>query len=145
MNTVDPIPTEKLLLTYRVEPSCLGPDGISRIKDFCNNLTTAFVYYHNNYLIYQFIPVYDKTLAAMKLSINYEYLSEAKSSLYMGFFTQTLESFGEDLQDQFTFFDRQFFWQTDANRPVLINMSEILINLHIRLKIRPSCSEIYNH
>jgi hypothetical protein len=88
VNTVDPIPTEKLLLTYRVEPSCLGPDGISRIKDFCIYVKAAFVNHHSNYLIYQFIPGYGKNLAEMKLFINHKRLSEAKSSQYMSFFTK---------------------------------------------------------
>ena len=86
MNAIDPIPTEKLLLTYRVEPGCSGPDGSSRIKKFCIYVTAAFVNHHSNYLIYQFIPRYDKTLAEMKLSINHKRLIEAKSSQYMSFF-----------------------------------------------------------
>ena len=110
MNTVVSIPSEKkLLLTYRVEPGCLGPDGINYIKDFCKHAADAFINRHSNYVVYQFIPRYDKSLAEMEFSINNKRLSEEKASQYMSLFTQTLEGFEEDLQDQLTSLIDKFF------------------------------------
>lgn len=110
MNTVASISEEKkLLLTYRVEPGCLGPDGISYIKDFCTHACDAFINHHSNYVAYQFIPRYDKSLAEMEFSINNKRLSEEKANQYMSLFAQTLEGFEEDLQDQLTSLIDTFF------------------------------------
>ena len=110
MNTVVSIPEEKkLLLIYRVEPGCLGPDGISYIKDFCKHAGDTFTNHHSNYVVYQFIPRYDKFLAEMEFSINNQRLSEKKASQYMSLFAQTLEGFEEDLQNQLTSLIDMFF------------------------------------
>lgn len=110
MNTVKSIPKEKkLLLTYRVEPGCLGPDGINFIKDFCKHAADAFINHHEHYVAYQFVPRYDKSLVEMEFTINNKRLSDAKANQYMSLFTQTLEGFEEDLQDQLTSLIDTFF------------------------------------
>jgi hypothetical protein len=110
MNTVVSIPAEKkLLLTYRVEPGCLGPDGMSYINDFCKHAGDAFINHHSNYVVYQFIPRYEKSLAEMEFSINNQRLSEKKAGQYMSLFAQTLEGFEEDLQNQLTSLIEMFF------------------------------------
>ena len=110
MNIVDSIPAEKkLFLTYRVEPGCLGPDGVNYIKDFCRHADNGFINHHSNYVVYQFIPRFDKSLAEMEFSVNHKRLSEEKANQYMSFFSQTLESFEEDLQDQLTLLIDTFF------------------------------------
>jgi hypothetical protein len=110
MNADNPIPTEKkLLMTYRLEPGCLGPDGEDYIEDFCIYVTAAFMERKSSFAIYRFVPRYNKTLTEIEFSVNHKRLSEAKAGQYINFFGQTLIGFEEDLQNQLTRLVDSFF------------------------------------
>ena len=104
------VPKEKkLLVLYRVEPGCLGPDGANYVKDFCQYAQNKFINHHNTYVCYQFTPRFDKSLAETEYSINHKRLSYDKAGQYMALFEQTLANFEEDLEEQITNLIDTFF------------------------------------
>ncbi len=104
------VPKEKQLsVLYRVEPGCLGPDGINYVKDFCQYAHNGFINHYKAYVSYQFIPRFDKSLAEMEYSINQRPLSSEKADQYMGLFAQTLSNFEDDLEEQLTVLIDKFF------------------------------------
>ncbi len=100
---------KKLSVLYRVEPGCLGPDGMNYIKDFCEYACDKFMNHHDSYVSYEFTPRFDKSLAEMEYSINQKRLNTEKAGQYMSLFAQTLTSFEDDIEEQITSLIDTFF------------------------------------
>lgn len=93
MDPTQPIPENKILtLVYRVEPGCLGPEGISQIEDFCqfaqSNISTA----SHDFLSMKIIPRYDKTISELQYQINQKILSQDQVVKYLSIFKQDISS-----------------------------------------------------
>ncbi|MDN3380577.1 MULTISPECIES: hypothetical protein [unclassified Pseudoalteromonas] len=91
---------KKLYLLYRVEPGCLGPNGVQMIEAFCeyaNQQLSApsFAYYH-------FTPRFDKSKAERQYSINSKILSEQHAYAYLAHFNTNKDEFEELLDEQLT-------------------------------------------
>lgn len=93
-------PEKKLVVTYRVEPGCLGPAGADHIERFCtfaergvSNVDADFVHWH-------ITPRYDKNLAEMHYSVNGKELTHDKADKYLGVFKKNLDDFESHLQDR---------------------------------------------
>ena len=101
MDNTNPVPDEKILtLTFRVEPGCLGPDGISQIEDFClfaqNHLSTV----NSNFLLMKIIPRHDKSMPELQYQINNKTLSQNQVTKYLELFKKDTSSIEEDFQEE---------------------------------------------
>ena len=61
--------TLHIMVLYRVEPGCLGPDGKFFIEDFCAYANEAFENVQREHIDWLFVPRHDKSLP----EIQYQY------------------------------------------------------------------------
>lgn len=105
-----PLPQErKLMVTYRVEPGCLGPEGKQHVEDFCHfaelgvkNLDADWVHWH-------IIPRYDKTLKELEYGVNGKRLNHDKADQYLSIFGQSLDEFEHHLEERLATLVDEFF------------------------------------
>jgi len=101
MDHTQPISEKNLLtLVYRVEPGCLGPEGISQIEDFCqfaqSNISTA----NHNFLSMEIIPRYDKSISELQYQVNNKTLSQDQVVKYLSIFKQDISSIEDDFHEE---------------------------------------------
>ncbi|MBQ4833588.1 hypothetical protein J8L70_10085 [Pseudoalteromonas sp. MMG010] len=91
---------KKIRLMYRVEPGCLGPQGVEYIEDFCRyaNKHIKSPYYSK----LMFLPRYDKTKDERQYSVSNRNLSQAQAKAYLQHFEINIESFEEQLDELLT-------------------------------------------
>jgi hypothetical protein len=91
---------QKLTLTFRVEPGCLGPDGAAHIEAFCAHAQNLFAELDEDFVQCKLIPRYDKLLPETEYRINGKGLSEQQAALYLNALGKNLDEFEEQLQDR---------------------------------------------
>ncbi|MBD1390786.1 hypothetical protein IC617_15245 [Neiella sp. HB171785] len=89
----------RIELTYRVEPGCLGPDGKNHIEGFCHFAMRAIASLDANFVIWNIIPRYDKTLPEMEFKVRGKSLNRAKTAVYLKAMNADLDKFEEHLDD----------------------------------------------
>ena len=92
----------KLCLTYRVEPGCLGPNGIESIEEFCIVAEQKFSRLEANIIRWKVTPRYDKSLDEIEYSLLGKKLSTSQVDKYLVRFNKSLGSFEEILADKFS-------------------------------------------
>ena len=96
-----PVPEDKILtLTFRVEPGCLGPDGISQIKDFCQFAQSQLSTSNSNFLLMKVIPRYDKSIPELQYQINNKTLSQSQVTKYLDLFNQDISNIEENFHEE---------------------------------------------
>lgn len=96
-----PLPLyKKLTVLFRVEPGCLGPDGIEHIEGFCKYAKKEVVGLHSDFIRWVITPRFDKTLAETEYKTNNKRLTHDKAEKYLMIFGQELDDFEEHLQDK---------------------------------------------
>ena len=88
---------KKIHLMYRVEPGCLGPDGVNHIEDFCHfaNKHIKSPYYSQ----FVFLPRYDKQKSERQYSVNSRNLSQVQAKAYLNHFEIHIDHFEEQLDE----------------------------------------------
>ncbi|WP_409426075.1 hypothetical protein [Pseudoalteromonas sp. RW-H-Ap-1] len=91
---------KKIRLMYRVEPGCLGPDGVDHIEDFCRfaNKHIKSPYYAQ----LLFLPRYDKQKDERQYSVKNRNLSQVQAKAYLNHFDIDIEEFEEQLDELLT-------------------------------------------
>ncbi|WP_115720241.1 hypothetical protein [Gallaecimonas mangrovi] len=82
-------------VTFRIEPGCLGPDGLSHIEDFCQLAQQHFDRLARRYLRWDIIPRYDKALPEMQYSLNGRAISRDKVEKVLNLHQQTVDGLEE--------------------------------------------------
>lgn len=101
MQTSLPLPLyKKLTVTFRVEPGCLGPDGVEHIEAFCKFAKQQVANLDNEFIRWVIVPRFDKTLPETEYKTNNKRLDHAKAEKYLKVFDKDLEQFEEHLQDK---------------------------------------------
>ncbi|WP_158967538.1 hypothetical protein [Paraglaciecola sp. L3A3] len=96
-----PLPLyKKLTVTFRVEPGCLGPDGIEHIEGFCKFAKQAVAKLDSDFVRWVIIPRFDKSLAETEYKTNNKILDHHKAEKYLRVFGKELDDFEEHLQDK---------------------------------------------
>lgn len=70
----------KVLVTVRVEPGSLGPDGKDHIESFCQLAQCYFDKHQSELLNYHVIARYDKTLPEIDYSYTDKHLNETQAN-----------------------------------------------------------------
>lgn len=88
---------KKIRLMYRVEPGCLGPEGVNHIEDFCRyaNKHIKSPYYAQ----FLFLPRHDKQKAERQYSVKNRNLSQAQAKVYFEHIDIEIEEFEEQLDE----------------------------------------------
>lgn len=95
------LPREKKLnVLYRVEPGCLGPDGPKKIEDFCEYAKKEVENLDANFVHWDILPRFDKTLPEMEYKALNKNLTHDQADRYLAVFEQSLDEFEEHLHDK---------------------------------------------
>ena len=96
-----PLPLyKKLTVTFRVEPGCLGPDGINHIESFCKFAKQEVIALDSDFIRWVITPRYDKALLETEYKTNNKRLTRDKAEKYLSVFGKSLDEFEENLQDK---------------------------------------------
>ena len=96
-----PLPLyKKMTVTFRIEPGCLGPDGVEHVEGFCKFARNEVKALHSDFVRWVITPRYDKTLAEMEYKTNNKRLDHDKAALYLNAFKQSLDDFEEDFHER---------------------------------------------
>ncbi|MFT7412539.1 MAG: hypothetical protein ACI9J4_000901 [Paraglaciecola sp.] len=104
-----PLPMyKKLTVTFRVEPGCLGPDGIERIEGFCKFAKKEVIVLDSDFIRWVITPRYDKALLETEYKTNNKRLDHDKAEKYLRVFGKELDDFEEHLQDKLSILIEQY-------------------------------------
>lgn len=96
-----PLPLyKKLTVTFRVEPGCLGPDGMDHIENFCKFAKKEVVDLDADFVRWVITPRFDKSLPETEYKTNNKRLDYDKAQKYLQVFGKELDDFEEHLQDK---------------------------------------------
>ncbi len=93
-------PEKKLNVLYRVEPGCLGPDGIQQIEDFCRFAEIEVKTVDSELIHWEIVPRYDKKLDEMTYRVMGKKLSYQQAEKYLTIFDKSLDNFEEHLHEK---------------------------------------------
>ncbi len=109
MTTSRVLPQEKkLTVLCRIEPGCLGPDGIDHIESFCRFANQELKTVDSNFIKWLPLPRYDKSLPEMQYSVNYRQLNREKAAKYLSLFNCELNDFEEHFHDKVALLINEF-------------------------------------
>ncbi len=89
-----------VVVLYRVEPGCLGPDGKSLIEAFCKFANEAFGTLFAQHVELLFVPRYDKSLAEIQYQYNGKNLSGEMAKKFFNAQSVEIDDFEEQLNDR---------------------------------------------
>ena len=92
--------SKKLTVTFRVEPGCLGPDGLDHIESFCLYAKLEVIELYADFVNWVITPRYDKTLLETEYTTNNKRLSHDKAEKYLRMFGNNLDEFEEQLHEK---------------------------------------------
>jgi hypothetical protein len=90
---------KKLLVMYRIEPGCLGPQGADFVEDFCVFAKRKLKDTHGHCLRWTIKPRYDKSLPELEFQIKNAVVSRENATKYMGSFDIDIDAFEESLDE----------------------------------------------
>jgi len=91
---------KKLCVTFRLEPGCMGPQGMEHIEAFCQLAQKKVNETDTEFVEWTIVPRHDKTLPEIEYRLNNKRLSHEKAVKYLNMFEKNLDEFEENLQDK---------------------------------------------
>ena len=96
-----PLPQDKkLTVIVRLEPSCLGPNGNDLIEEFCNFAQVEVETIDSDFVHWELVPRYDKSLPEMQYKAINKKLSHDKASKYLEIFNKSLDKFENNIHQK---------------------------------------------
>ncbi|QDE31343.1 MULTISPECIES: hypothetical protein [Shewanella] len=102
INSAREISTKKLVILFRLEPGCLGPDGVNHIDTFCHVAEQALVNLNSDVCHWFLAPRFDKNLIEIQYSLAGKVLSRDKAVKFIESFSQNLDEIEERFEDKLT-------------------------------------------
>jgi len=93
---------KKLTVFYKMEPGCLGPDGVSLIEDYCHFAQSSIEKLNYSFANWVIEPRYDKNLPEVQYKINGRELLPSMVERYLVFFDITLDGFEDSFNEILT-------------------------------------------
>lgn len=90
---------KKLLVFYRIEPGCLGPQGTDYVEEFCVFAKKKLKDLHGHCLRWTIKPRYDKSLPELEFQIKNSTVSRDNAEKYMSSFDIEIDEFEEQLEE----------------------------------------------
>ncbi|MBV1790186.1 hypothetical protein KQ940_19185 [Marinobacterium sp. D7] len=100
---------KKLCVIYRLEPGCLGPNGVDHIKDFCAFADKALRSFYSAFVIWQVQSRDDKSLPEMEYRVNNRTLPRDKADRYLALMGKNIDEFEEYLHDDISHMIEDYF------------------------------------
>ena len=98
MNRDQPLADEKkLTVLFRVEPGSLGPDGSEQAQQFCQRSQQQLAPIDADFIHWQIVPRFDKSLPELEYTISNKRLSRAQAQQYLKLLTQDLDTVEDHL------------------------------------------------
>ena len=72
----------RIVITYRVEPGCLGPDGHLHVQAFCDFAQQQMASLDAAYVQWQIVPRYDKSRPEMECRLMGKSLNAKQANQY---------------------------------------------------------------
>lgn len=91
---------KKLSVLFRLEPGCLGPQGIDFIEAFCDFVNQQLQQPYFSELVV--VPRFDKTLPEWEYHINNRSLDKTKVGIYLSLFKTDKNTFEQQFEEQLT-------------------------------------------
>lgn len=109
MNISLPLPQDKkLTVICRVEPGCLGPEGGNYIEGFCAFAQQEFASINSDFVHWEIVPRYDKSLPEMQYNISNKKLSHNKAAKYLEIFKKNIDAFEAHLNEKLVYLIDQY-------------------------------------
>ncbi|NDW22552.1 hypothetical protein [Alteromonas hispanica] len=100
---------KKLLVMFRIEPGCLGPQGADYVEEFCTFAKQKLKNHHGHCLRWSIKPRYDKSLPELEFQIKNSVVSRENAAKYMDRFDIDIDTFEEGLEESLADFIDAFF------------------------------------
>ena len=91
---------KKLLVLYRIEPGCLGPQGVEHVEAFCTFAKATLKHKHSEFLRWTIKPRYDKSLPELEFQIKNTVISRQHAQKYLSSFSVELADFETSLEEE---------------------------------------------
>ncbi|MDO6776202.1 MULTISPECIES: hypothetical protein [unclassified Shewanella] len=98
----------KLIVLYRLEPGCLGPDGMEHIQIFCDLAQQMLASLDTATCQWFLEPRYNKQLDEMAYCLANNMLSREQATKFMVRFGDDLEQAQEAFEDKLTLLINQY-------------------------------------
>jgi hypothetical protein len=94
MKDLLPLPnSQKLVVTYRVESGCLGPNGIDHVVAFCKFAHKSIQSLDAEYITWDIVARLDKNLPEMQFGVGGKALTHVQANKYLAVFNKDLDEF----------------------------------------------------
>lgn len=100
---------QKLTVTYRIEPGCLGPEGASHVDNFCEFAEKRVIELDADFIHWHITPRNDKKLAEMEYHVSRKQLTHDKADKYLRVFGKSLDEFEDHIQGECVGLINQYF------------------------------------
>ncbi len=100
--------SEQLTILYRVEPGCLGPDGLDHIARFCAFAHAVLRSIDVGFIQWQIEPRYDKQLPELEYHLGQRRLTEEMAHKYLLLLNRNPTEFEEQLHQRMSRMVLQF-------------------------------------
>lgn len=91
---------QKLSVTYRVEPGCLGPTGADHVEAFCAYAQSQMQTLDAAYIYWNIVPRFDKSLPEMAYQVLGKRMTHQQAEKYLGYFGKSLDELEGHLSDK---------------------------------------------
>jgi hypothetical protein len=87
----------------RLEPGCLGPEGVEHIEAFCALAEKEVATIDSDFVHWEMVPRYNKKEAEMQYRIDNKNLSHDKAARYLELFAKDLDEFEQHLHEKLSY------------------------------------------
>ena len=110
MTTITNVPEDKkMIVTFRVEPGSLGPEGAEYVVEFCEFAQIQLQACATAHITWSIVPRYDKSLPEMGFQVSTKKLTRAQAMQYLNIFNEKLADFEDQLEDHLEAIINQYF------------------------------------
>ena len=96
-----PLPKEKkMTVVCRIEPGCLGPEGIDLVEEFCTFAQREIETIDSDFIHWELVPRLNKEYEEMQYQVNGKNLSHEKAAKYLQIFDVKIDEFEDRLHDK---------------------------------------------
>lgn len=88
----------KLQVICRLEPGCLGPEGASKIDEFCQFILDDMNALNTGYISLSVVPRNDKSLPEMQFNVVGKKMTREQAGKYLQTFDKNLDDFEGELE-----------------------------------------------
>ncbi|MDO6564301.1 hypothetical protein Q4488_12975 [Amphritea sp. 1_MG-2023] len=99
---------KKLLVLYRVEPGCLGPQGDKWVSEFCRFAQRALQSQDSAMIRWNIVPRNSKTLPEIEYNVVGKRISYSQATRYLASFGKSLDGFEGRLGERIALFIEDF-------------------------------------